>query len=211
MKEYFNSFDDIQFFHTFSSLSRDMKIVTLNEIHRYIQNFILYKMIYFSSHKFAFSNLRFSPFNEHFRQLREKYPFKLKDKVHHVNQLIEADLMMCIHMTFSIKKTTPLHSTPLHSTHSTELFKIFFSLLTLSTAFLQKASGPGKNTLISFLSFCFIIRNIKSSKSVDARSILLNTVNSAEGLVLVVLCCQEQKGKLLLPVSSCATILSRPP
>ena len=28
--------------------------------------------------------------------------------------------------------------------HSTELFKIFFSLLTLSTAFLQKTSGPGK-------------------------------------------------------------------
>ena len=51
--------------------------------------------------------------------------------------------MMYIHMTFSKKKT--LHSTPLHSTHSTELFKIFFSLLTLSTAFLQKASGPGKN------------------------------------------------------------------
>ena len=24
MKEYFNSFDDIQFFHTFSSISRDM-------------------------------------------------------------------------------------------------------------------------------------------------------------------------------------------
>ena len=47
--------------------------------------------------------------------------------------------MMYIHMTFS-KKTTPLHST-----HSTELFKIFFLLLTLSTAFLQKASGPGKN------------------------------------------------------------------
>ena len=72
MKEYFNSFDDIPFFHTFSSISRDMKIVTLNEIHRYIQNFMLYKMIYFSSHKFAFSNLRFSPFYEHFRQLREK-------------------------------------------------------------------------------------------------------------------------------------------
>ena len=46
--------------------------------------------------------------------------------------------MMCIHMTFS-KKTTPLHST-----HSTQLFIIFFSLLTLSPAFLQKASGPGK-------------------------------------------------------------------
>ena len=42
-------------------------------------------------------------------------------------------------MTFSLK------TTPLHSTHSTYLFKIFFSLLTLSTAFLQKASGPGKN------------------------------------------------------------------
>ena len=80
MKEYFNSFDDIQFFHTFLSISRDMKIVTLNEIHRYIRNFMLYKMIYFSSHKFAFSNLRFSPFNEYFRQLREKYAFKLKIK-----------------------------------------------------------------------------------------------------------------------------------
>ena len=31
---------------------------------------------------------------------------------------------------------------PTHSTHSTYLF---LSLLTLSTAFLQKASGPGKN------------------------------------------------------------------
>ena len=48
--------------------------------------------------------------------------------------------MIYIHMTFS-KKTTPLHST--------ELFKIFFSLLTLSTAFLQKASGPAKNANMS--------------------------------------------------------------
>ena len=80
IKEYFNSFDDIQFFHTFSSISRDMKIVTLNEIHRYIQNFMLYKMIYFSNHKFAFLNLRFSPFYEHFRQLRKKYAFKLEIK-----------------------------------------------------------------------------------------------------------------------------------
>ena len=52
-------------------------------------------------------------------------------------------------MTFSKKNhsthSTPLH--PLHSLHSTELFKIFFSLLTLSTAFLQKACGPGKNRL----------------------------------------------------------------
>ena len=37
-------------------------------------------------------------------------------------------------------------TTPLYSTHSTYLFKIFFSLLTLSTAFLQKACGPGKNS-----------------------------------------------------------------
>ena len=57
--------------------------------------------------------------------------------------------MMYIHVTFSLKnESTPLHSTPLHSTHFTELFKIFFSLLTLSTAFLQKASGPGKNLLL---------------------------------------------------------------
>ena len=47
--------------------------------------------------------------------------------------------MIYIHMIFP-KKTTPLHST-----HSTELFKIFFSLLTLFTAFLQKASGRGNN------------------------------------------------------------------
>ena len=80
MKKYFNSFDDIQFFHTFSSISRDMQIVTISEIHHYIQNLMLYKMIYFSSHKFAFSNLRFSLFYEHLRQLRERYAFKLKIK-----------------------------------------------------------------------------------------------------------------------------------
>ena len=140
MKEYFNSLDDIQFFHTFSSISRDMYIVTLSEIHRYIQNSMLYKMIYFSSHKFAFLNFRFSPFYEHFRQLRKKYAYILK-LVHHVNQLKEPDLMMCIHMPFS-KKNHSTHSTPRTPTY---LLKIFFSLLTLSTAFLQKACGPGKN------------------------------------------------------------------
>ena len=80
MKEHFNSFDDIQFFHTFSSISRDMYVVTLGEIHRYIQNFMLYRMIYFSSHKFVFLNFRFSPFYEHFRQLRKKCAYKLKMK-----------------------------------------------------------------------------------------------------------------------------------
>ena len=49
-------------------------------MHRYIQNFMLYKTMYFSCHKFAFSNLRFSQFYEHFRQLREIYTFKLKIK-----------------------------------------------------------------------------------------------------------------------------------
>ena len=48
---------------------------------------------------------------------------------------------LCGKVNFS----TSLNITPLHST---ELFKIFFSLLTLSTAFLQKASEPGKNDII---------------------------------------------------------------
>ena len=110
MKEYFNSFDDIQFFHTFSSLSQDMYIVTLSEIHRYSQNFMLYKMIYFSSHKFAFSNLRSSSFYEHFRQLREKYAFKLKIKyIMLISSL--SPIWWCamfIHITFSKSD----HSTP---------------------------------------------------------------------------------------------------
>ena len=104
----------------------------------YICNFMPYKMIYFLSHKFAFSNLRFSPFCEHFRQLPEKICVKIKNKVHHVNQLIEPDLLMYIYNFYPILPHTHTH------TH-TELLKIFFSLLILSTAFLQKASGPGKN------------------------------------------------------------------
>ena len=51
-------------------------VVTLNEIHRYIYNFMPYKMIYFLSHKLVFANL----FYEHFRQLCEKYAFKLSIK-----------------------------------------------------------------------------------------------------------------------------------
>ena len=154
IKEYFNSFDDIQFFHTFSSISRDMKIVTLKEIHRYIQNFMLYKMIYFSSHKFAFLNLRFSPFSSITREIC----VQIKNKVHPVNQLIEADLLMCIHLTFSKK------ATPLHSTHSTQLFKIFFSLLTLSTAFLQKASGSGKNNIEKLKIYEYVLDILKLNK-----------------------------------------------
>ena len=118
MKEYFNPFDDIQFIHTFSSISRDIYIVTLNEIHRYILIFMLYKMIYFSSHKFAFSNLRFSPFYEHFRQLCEKYSLKFKNKVHHVNQLIESDLMMYIHIPFSKSDHSTLRTPLTYSKYS---------------------------------------------------------------------------------------------
>ena len=107
MKEYFNSFDDIQFFHTFSSISQDMHIVMLSKIYRYIQNFMLYKMIYFLSHKFAFSNLRFSTFSS----ITRKICVQVKNKVHHVNQLKEPDLMMYKHMPFS-KKNHSTHSTP---------------------------------------------------------------------------------------------------
>ena len=42
--------------------------------------------------------------------------------------------------------------------HSTELFKIFFSLLTLSTAFLQKASGPGKNIAQCYITSIVIVQ-----------------------------------------------------
>ena len=90
-------------------------------------------MKYFSSHKFAFSNLLFLPFYEHFRQLREKYAFKLKIKYIMLISSLRR-IWWCTYIWLFLKK--PLHST--------KLFKIFFSLLTLSTAFLQKASGPGK-------------------------------------------------------------------
>ena len=65
-----------------------------------------------------------------FSSIAREICVQIENKVHHVNQLIEPDQMMYIQMAF--KKTTPV-------------FKIFFSLLTLSTAFLQKDCGPGKN------------------------------------------------------------------
>ena len=89
-----------------------------------------------------------------------------KNKVHHVNQLIEPDLMMHIHMTFSKKK--PVHST--HSTHSTHLFKILFSLLTLSTVFLQKASGPKKMAKKGVLKTrIYGSKNISSCRAINSR------------------------------------------
>ena len=49
---------------------------------------------------------------------------------------------MCEKVNKDITFIQFFHSTRLHST---ELFKIFFSLLTLQLLFLQKASWPGKN------------------------------------------------------------------
>ena len=125
-------------------------------MHRYIQNFMLYKMIYFSSHKFAFSNLHFSSFYEHFRQLREKYAFKLKIKyIMLISSL--SPIWWCAYISLFLKVTTPLHST-----HSAYLLKIFFSLLTLSTAFLQKAGRPGKNNHTLYYNIIMIqyIKNV---------------------------------------------------
>ena len=122
-------------FHTFSSISRDIFIVTLNKIHRYTWNFMRYKMIYFLTHKFTSKNLRFSPFYEHFRQSREKCAFKLLIKYIMIISSLNS-FWWCAYLQMFFKKPTHTH---------TDLFKILFSLLTLSTAFLQKASGPGKN------------------------------------------------------------------
>ena len=61
-----------------------------------------------------------------------------------INPLIEPTLILYIHMNFSKKTTPPTDPLHVHSKHSTYLFKILFSLLTLSTAFLQKAGGPAK-------------------------------------------------------------------
>ena len=104
---------------------------------------MLYKMIYFFEPYIRVFKSPFFAILRTFSSITREMCLQIKNKVHHVNQLIEADLMMYIHMTFSKKN----HSNPLHSTY---LFKIFFSLLTLSTAFLQKASGPGKNIIIQY-------------------------------------------------------------
>ena len=87
---------------------------------------MLYKMIYFSSHKFAFSNLRFFAILRTFSSITREICVQIKNKVHHVNQLIEPDLMMYIHMAFS-KKNHSTHST--HSTHEyTKIHKTYFPI-----------------------------------------------------------------------------------
>ena len=68
MKEHFNSFDDINFFHTFSKISQYLRIITLSKIQRFIQNFMPYKMIYRLTRKFVFLNFHFSRFVNIFAQ-----------------------------------------------------------------------------------------------------------------------------------------------
>ena len=128
-----------------------MKIVTLNEIHHYIQNFMRYKMIYFSSHKFAFSNLHFSPFYEHFRQLREKYAFKLKIKYIMLIGSLRR-IWWCTYIWLFLKKTlhstphTPIHYTPLHWTIQNILFAA-----NPFHCFFAKSQWDGKKLLLFLL------------------------------------------------------------
>ena len=121
--------------------------MTLTEIHRYVQNFMHHKMIYSLSHQFVFSNLHFFAILRTFSSITREICDEIKNKIHHVNQLIQLDLMIYIYITFiKIFHTTSLHSNPLHSTplHSTELFKIFFSFLTFPLLFCKKRVGREK-------------------------------------------------------------------
>ena len=98
------------------------------------------KMIYFSSHKFAFSNLRFCAILRTFSSITREICVQIKNKVHHGNQLIEPDLMMYIHMNFS-KKNHFTHS------HTPLLLPIQNILLAVNPfhCFFAKSSGTGKN------------------------------------------------------------------
>ena len=70
----------------------------------------VYKMTYFSSHQFAFSNLHFCAILRTFSSITREICVQIeKNKVHHVNQLIEPDLMIYIYMTFPKKTLRPLH------------------------------------------------------------------------------------------------------
>ena len=125
------------FLYIFINISRYIDSNTKRNTPLYSEFYALQDDIFFEPQIRVFKSPFFAILRT-FSSITREICVQIKNKVHHVNQLIEPDLTMYIHMTFSKKK--PLH--PLHSTH---LFKIFFSLLTLSTAFLQKACGPGKN------------------------------------------------------------------
>ena len=135
MKEYFNSFEDIQSFsYIFINISIYIDSNAKRNTPLDSEFYALQDDIIFGPSICVFKSPFFAILRT-FSSITREICVQIKNKIHHVNQLIEPDLMMYIHMTFSKKN---------HSTHFTYLFKIFFSLLTLSTAFLQKARGPGK-------------------------------------------------------------------
>ena len=87
IKEYFNSFDDIQFFsYIFINISRYEDSNAKRNTPLYSEFYALQDDIFFKPY-IRVLNLRFSSFYEHFRQLREKYAFKLKIKYSRVSYL----------------------------------------------------------------------------------------------------------------------------
>ena len=86
--------------------------------------------------------------------------------------------------------------------HSTELFKIFFSLLTLSTAFLQKACGQGKNHIYVKKVFALNItpilaRIVKMHSLIVNYNTILRTINrilSLPDLMVHALYCNKALG-----------------
>ena len=159
MKEYFNSFDDIQFFsYIFINISKYIDSNAKRNTALYSEFYALQDDIFFEPQIRVFKSPFFAILRT-FSSITREICFQIKNKIHHVNQLIKSDLMMYIQMTFFKKK--PLH--PLHPLHSTHLFKIFFSLLTLSTAFLQKACEPGKNC--SFTEMLYINRYVNYTRT----------------------------------------------
>ena len=109
MKEYFNSFDDIQFFsYIFINISRYEDSNAKRNTPLYSEFYALQDDIFFKLQIRVFKSPFFAILQT-FSSITREIWVQIKNKVHHVNQLIEADLMMCIHMTF-LKKTTPLHT-----------------------------------------------------------------------------------------------------
>ena len=111
---------------------------------------MLYKMIYLSSHKFAFSNLRFSLFYEHFCQLREKYAFKLKIKYNYTMLISsKSPIWWCTHICLFLKKTIPpienilLHVNPFHCFFAKSLWagkKLYFCLIIIIILIIRQCS-----------------------------------------------------------------------
>ena len=139
MKEYFNLFDDIQFFsYIFINISRYIDSNAKPKTRLYSEFFALQDDVFFEPQIRVFKPPFFAILRT-FSSITREICVQIKNTVHHDNQLSDLDLMMYIQLHITFIKI--FHTTLLHTT---ELFKIFFSLLTLSTAFLQKAGGPGK-------------------------------------------------------------------